>query len=119
MQHLFINKHNEDSALIVNHFNTITAENAMRMGPMIQGQRRDTATGLTPEMEEPQREKYKMIFDVFRQYQGKITGITFWKVSDRFTWLDGRGRKNFPLLFDMNRQHKKAYWDVVNFNTAK
>jgi endo-1,4-beta-xylanase len=87
-------------------------------GQLIQGQRRDTATGFTPEMEEAQREKYKMAFDVFRQHKDKISGITFWNVSDRYSWLDGRGRKNYPLLFDMNRKPKKVYWDVVNFNSA-
>ena len=88
-------------------------------GQLIQGQRRDTSTAFTPEMEEPQREKYKMIFDVFRQNKDKITGITFWNLSDRYTWLDGRGRKNYPLLFDVNRQPKKAYWDVVEFAAEK
>lgn len=88
-------------------------------GQLIQGQRRDTTTGFTPEMEEPQREKYKMIFDVFRQNRDKLTGITFWNLSDRYTWLDGRGRKNYPLLFDVNRKPKKAYWDVVNFEAEK
>jgi endo-1,4-beta-xylanase len=88
-------------------------------GQLIQGQRRDTATGFTPQMEESQREKYKMIFDVLRQNRGSITGVTFWNVSDRYSWLDGRGRKNYPLLFDMNRQPKKAYWDVVNFTPEK
>jgi endo-1,4-beta-xylanase len=88
-------------------------------GQLIQGQRRDTATGFTPQMEESQREKYKMIFDVLRQNKGSITGVTFWNVSDRYSWLDGRGRKNYPLLFDMNRQPKKAYWDVVNFTPEK
>ena len=88
-------------------------------GQLSQGQRRDTSTVFTPEMEEPQREKYKMIFDVFRQHRDKITGITFWNLYDRYTWLDGRGRKNFPLLFDINRQPKKAYYDVVNFTPEK
>jgi endo-1,4-beta-xylanase len=88
-------------------------------GQLIQGQRRDTTTGFTPEMEEQQREKYKMVFDVFRQYKKSLTGVTFWNVSDYYSWLDGRGRKNYPLLFDKNRQPKKAYWDVVNFEGAK
>jgi endo-1,4-beta-xylanase len=88
-------------------------------GQLAQGQRRDTSTVFTPEMEEPQREKYKMIFDVFRQHRDKVTGITFWNLYDRYTWLDGRGRKNFPLLFDINRQPKKAYRDVVNFTPEK
>lgn len=87
-------------------------------GQMIQG-RRDTTATFTPEMEQQQREKYKMVFDVFRRYKGEMTGITFWNVSDRYSWLDGRGRKNYPLLFDVNRQPKKAYWDVVDFTAAK
>jgi endo-1,4-beta-xylanase len=70
-------------------------------------------------MEQQQRDKYKMVFDVLRENKGKISGVTFWNVSDRYSWLDGRGRKNFPLLFDMNRQPKKAYWDVVNFGSGK
>lgn len=88
-------------------------------GQLINGQRRDSATGFTPEMEAPQREKYKMIFAVLRENKGKVSGVTFWNLSDRYSWLDGRGRKNYPLLFDMNRQPKKAYWDVVNFATEK
>ncbi|MGE5521869.1 MAG: endo-1,4-beta-xylanase [Candidatus Dadabacteria bacterium] len=87
-------------------------------GQLITGQRQE-ATAFTPEMEQQQRDKYKMIFDVFRQYKNKITGVTFWNVTDRYTWLDGRGRKNYPLLFDVNGQPKKAYWDVVNFTAAK
>jgi endo-1,4-beta-xylanase len=83
-------------------------------GQMIQGQR-DTSATFTPEMEQLQREKYKMAFEVFRKYRDKITGVTFWNVSDRYSWLDRRGRKNYPLLFDTNRQPKKAYWEVVNF----
>ncbi len=62
-----------------------------------------------------QMEKYKMAFEVFRKYKKEITGVTFWNVSDRYSWLDNRGRKNFPLLFDQNLKPKKAYWEVVNF----
>ena len=87
-------------------------------GQLIQG-RRDTTSAFTPEMEQQQRDKYKMVFDVLRGNKGKVTGVTFWNVSDRYSWLDGRGRKNYPLLFDVDRQPKKAYGDVVNFNAAK
>lgn len=83
-------------------------------GQLIRGQRDTTAT-FTAEMEQQQLEKYKMMFEVFRQYKKELTGVTFWNISDRYTWLDGRGRKNFPLLFDRNLQPKKAYWEVVNF----
>lgn len=69
----------------------------------------------TPEMEKQQMEKYKMVFDVFRKYQENITGVTFWNVSDKRSWLDMRGRKNYPLLFDVDLKPKKAFWEVVNF----
>ncbi len=84
-------------------------------GQLIQGQQRDTTATFTAEMEQQQMEKYKMMFEVFRQYKKELTGITFWNISDRYSWLDGRGRKNFPLLFDRNLQPKKAYWEVVKF----
>ncbi len=69
----------------------------------------------TPEMEQKQLEQYKMAFNTFREYKKNITGVTFWNISDRSSWLDTRGRKNFPLLFDQDRQPKKAYWEVVKF----
>jgi endo-1,4-beta-xylanase len=88
-------------------------------GQLTQGQRRDSVNPFTPEMEQLQREKYKMAFEMFRKYRNKITGVTFWNVSDRSSWLDRRGRKNYPLLFDTNHQPKKVYWDVVNFTPEK
>ncbi|HEY0245120.1 MAG TPA: endo-1,4-beta-xylanase [Mucilaginibacter sp.] len=88
--------------------------------------------GYTPELEAKQIAQYKMAFDIFREYKKSITGVTFWNVSDRYSWLDSRGgglaggaaasanaprvvRKAYPLLFDENLQRKKAYWSVVNF----
>lgn len=82
-------------------------------GQLIRGQK-DTSN-YTPEMERLQVEKYRMIFDVLRQHKKEVTGVTFWNISDRNTWLDGRGKKNFPLLFGVDLQPKKAYYEVVNF----
>ena len=88
---------------------------AGRQGGQLINGRRDTTAVFTPEMEQQQMEKYKMVFDVFRKHKNNVTGVTFWNISDRYSWLDMRGRKNFPLLFDQNLQPKKAYWEVVNF----
>jgi endo-1,4-beta-xylanase len=88
--------------------------------------------GYTPEAEAKQVAQYKMAFDIFRKYKKSIASVTFWNVSDRYSWLDARGggltggaaandnsprvvRKAYPLLFDENLQRKKAYWSVVNF----
>ncbi|MGF7081083.1 endo-1,4-beta-xylanase [Mucilaginibacter sp. UYCu711] len=79
--------------------------------------RRDT-TGYTPEREQKQTERYGAIFKVFRDNKQYITGVTFWNLSDRHSWLDSfpvPGRKNYPLLFDQNLQPKKAYQSVVSF----
>ncbi|MCF2487691.1 endo-1,4-beta-xylanase [Dyadobacter sp. CY347] len=72
----------------------------------------------SPEMEQKQSAHYKMIFDTFRKHKGAITGVTFWNVSDKTTWLDNfpvPGRKDYPLLFDQNFKPKKAFDGVVNF----
>jgi endo-1,4-beta-xylanase len=86
-------------------------------GQLIQG-KQDTAAVFTPEMEAKQLEKYQMIFEVFRRHKNELTGVTFWNVSDRYSWLDRRGHKNFPLLFDQNLKPKKAYGVVVNFTST-
>ena len=75
-------------------------------------------TALTGEKEQMQMDQYKMVFKVFRDYKSVITGVTFWNLSDKSSWLDNfpvRGRKNYPLLFDQNLQPKKAFWEVVKF----
>lgn len=78
----------------------------------------DSQSAFTPEREQQQLQQYSMIFQLFRQYKSVITGITFWNISDRNSWLDNfpvRGRKDYPLLFDQSLQPKKAYEEVVRF----
>ena len=82
--------------------------------------RNDTiGTGFTPEREQRQIDFYKNAFSVFREKKENITGVTFWNVSDRGSWLDRRGpasvTKVYPLLFDSELQPKKAFWEVVRF----
>ncbi len=75
-------------------------------------------TGFTPDLQKLQAEQYGKFFNVFRQQKDKLTGVTFWNLSDRNSWLDNfpvRGRKNYPLLFDADLQPKKAYWNVIEF----
>jgi endo-1,4-beta-xylanase len=78
----------------------------------------DADTTFSDEKEIKQMEEYKMCFEIFRKYKKYISGVTFWNVSDRRSWLDNfpvRGRKDYPLLFDKDLKPKKAYWKVVNF----
>ncbi|WP_201981605.1 endo-1,4-beta-xylanase [Hymenobacter rubidus] len=72
----------------------------------------------TPAQEKQQAEKYRMVFNVFRDYKNVLTGVTFWNISDKYTWLDTYpvpGRKNYPLLFDQQLKPKKAFYEVVKF----
>jgi endo-1,4-beta-xylanase len=76
------------------------------------------AQAYTKAMEEKQSAKYQEIFSILRKEKQAISGVTFWNVSDRYSWLDTypvQGRKNYPLLFDANYQPKPAFWGVVNF----
>lgn len=75
-------------------------------------------SAFSPELQQRQADQYGKLFNVFRQYKGTLTGVTFWNLSDRYSWLDNfpvRGRKNYPLLFDADLQPKKAYWNVIDF----
>lgn len=78
----------------------------------------DEDTSFSAEKENKQMEVYKMCFELFRKYKKDITAVTFWNISDRYSWLDNfpvQGRKDHPLLFDQNLARKKAYDAVVNF----
>jgi endo-1,4-beta-xylanase len=76
----------------------------------------DANDTFTAKKENEQIEKYKLCFELFNKYRKQISGITFWNVSDKHSWLDDfpvQGRKDYPLLFDKNLQPKKAYWEVI------
>ena len=73
---------------------------------------------LTPELEQQQIKSYAKVFKIFREYSENITSVTFWNISDRYSWLDTYpvpGRKNYPLLFDQHLKPKKAYGAVIDF----
>ena len=73
---------------------------------------------LTDRMEVRQAKRYKELFEVFRKYPDVITGVTLWGLYDGHTWLDFfpvKGRKNWPLLFDVGLEPKKAFWEIVEF----
>lgn len=72
--------------------------------------------------EKAQSKQYEMVFELFRKYKKHITGVTFWNISDRHSWLDNfpiRGRKDYPLLFDRDLKQKSAYRAVIDFVTGE
>lgn len=81
----------------------------------------DTRTDLvqpTNQMLEMQAEKYESVFKLFREYSEHIESVTFWGVSDRYTWLSDfpvKDRKNWPLVFDKDGKPKKSFERITNF----
>ena len=78
----------------------------------------DANTAFSAEREQAQIDKYKMCFELFRKYRKQITSVTFWNLSDHYSWLDNfpvQNRKDYPLLFDQNLKRKNAYWEIIKF----
>jgi len=71
----------------------------------------------TSVLEEEQAQRYKELFELFRQNSDNITSVTLWGVSDDATWLDyfPVTRNNYPLLFNDNHYAKKAYYEIIDF----
>jgi endo-1,4-beta-xylanase len=80
--------------------------------------RRTDLTEPTSEMLYLQEEMYDNIFRTFREYKSVLNSVTFWGISDMYTWKDDfpvRGRKDWPMLFDVNGKPKASFDRVVNF----
>ncbi|MBQ3350487.1 MAG: endo-1,4-beta-xylanase [Thermoguttaceae bacterium] len=71
----------------------------------------------TPAIAQKQADAYAKAFDVLVKNADKITAVTFWGASDRYSWLSGfprRGRKDYPLLFDRENNPKPAFYRVIS-----
>jgi endo-1,4-beta-xylanase len=71
------------------------------------------ANGLPDEKQQQLAKRYADIFGVFLKHRDVVTRVTFWGLSDGDSWLN-RGRANYPLLFDRQRQPKPAFHSVVD-----
>jgi endo-1,4-beta-xylanase len=72
--------------------------------------------GLPDDMQKALAKRYAEIFAVFLKHKNLITRVTFWGVTDRFSWLNdfpARGRTNYPLLFDRDGKTKPAFNAVI------
>ncbi|HEX6914121.1 MAG TPA: endo-1,4-beta-xylanase [Chitinophagaceae bacterium] len=79
----------------------------------------DTSRAFTAEKQKLQSAQYEQVFRLLRKYRQNITGVTFWNITDRRTWLDNfpvHGRKDYPLLFDSNMKPKPAFRKVCRFD---
>jgi endo-1,4-beta-xylanase len=58
-------------------------------------------------------DRYADIFKILVKHRDKIDRVTFWGVHDGHSWLNDRGSKNFPLLFDRQLKPKPAFAAVL------
>jgi endo-1,4-beta-xylanase len=58
--------------------------------------------------------RYADIFKILVKHRDKIDRVTFWGVHDGHSWLNDRGAKNFPLLFDRQLMPKPAFEAVLS-----
>ena len=70
------------------------------------------ASGLPDEVQQQLARRYADVFRVFLKHRDAVTRVTFWGLSDADSWLN-RGRMNYPLLWDRQRQPKPAFAAVV------
>lgn len=71
------------------------------------------ATGLPDDVQQQLARRYGDVFGVFLKHRDAVTRVTFWGLSDADSWLN-RGRMNYPLLWDRQRQPKPAFNAVVD-----
>jgi endo-1,4-beta-xylanase len=74
------------------------------------------ASGLPDEKQQALAKRYADIFGVFVKHHDWIARVTFWGLSDADSRLN-RGRANYPLLWDRQRQPKPAFQAVVDVLT--
>jgi endo-1,4-beta-xylanase len=71
------------------------------------------ANGLPDEKQQQLAQRYADIFGVIVKHHEWVSRVTFWGLSDADSWLN-RGRANYPLLWDRQRQPKPAFQAVVD-----
>ena len=71
------------------------------------------AAGLPDDKQQQLARRYADIFSLFLKHRDKVTRVTFWGLSDGDSWLN-RGRVNYPLLWDRQRQPKPSFHAVVD-----
>ena len=72
--------------------------------------------GLPDKEQQRLAERYEELFKIFYRKRDKIDRVTLWGVHDGMSWKNNYpvpGRKNYPLLFDRNKNPKPALYSVL------
>ena len=96
------------------------ADVSMRAGPA--PNLNPYAAGLPDSMQQALARRYEDLLRVYLSNQDAIDRITFWRVADGDSWLNGwpvPGRTSYPLLFDRQLKPKPAYERVTALVRAR
>ena len=78
-------------------------------------------SGIPENIQKKLTKRYKEIFELFVKHHDKISRVTFWGTTDKYTWRNEnpiRGRTDFPLLFDREYNKKPAYFELLNIDPS-
>ncbi len=74
---------------------------------------------LTPDLEARFNEQYEMVFRQFLKHRNVIKSVTFWGISDKYSWLNYYPvvkRRNYPLIFDRDMQAKPIFYKLIELS---
>ncbi|HZK34244.1 MAG TPA: endo-1,4-beta-xylanase [Bacillota bacterium] len=69
----------------------------------------------TADLLKSQADRYQALFSIFKEFDS-IKKVTTWGFADDDTWLDNhpvKGRKDWPMMFDLEQKPKESFWRVV------
>ena len=73
--------------------------------------------GLPEAQQQELADRYAQLFSIFYKKRDKIDRVTLWGLHDGMSWKNDYplfGRTNYPLLYDRNKQPKKAVEAILN-----
>jgi len=78
--------------------------------------RSDFGENIPEEILIKQAERYRELFQAFKDNKEMISEVVFWGIADDHTWLSGFpiDRTEAPFLFDKQLHAKPAFWAVVS-----
>ncbi|MGO4346946.1 endo-1,4-beta-xylanase [Paenibacillus sp. MCAF9] len=78
--------------------------------------RSDVGSDIPVDLLQKQADRYRELFEAFRDNKDILSGVVFWGIADDHTWLNSFPvtRTNAPFLFDKQLHAKPAFWAVVD-----
>jgi endo-1,4-beta-xylanase len=78
--------------------------------------RTESFESISKEMLNEQGHRVKDLFDILDKYKDHITSITYWGITDEYSWLRYyfEDRKDWPLPFDEELKEKPFFWGMVD-----